>query len=133
MRYSLDTNILVRLVVGDHPTLSPAAADLVRNNDCHLSVIALAEMGYVLMSVYDATIQDVAVGARKLVALPTVEVENAVRVLKAVQAAESGMDWFDAMLWAALPNDCTLATFDRKFANRATRLQWQPAVQSVLP
>ena len=132
-RLALDTNILVRLVLDDHPRLSSAAAALVSGNACVVSVTALAEMGFVLLSFYEVTRAELTACVQKLMALPQIELENESRIAQALQAFEGGMDWFDALLWTTTPVKCTLATFDKQFARRAKKLAWTPKVELHLP
>ena len=133
MRLALDTNILVRLVLGDHPRLSPAAVALVSGNACMVSTMALAEMGFVLLSFYEVTKAELASCVRKLMDLPQIALENEDRIGEALKAFEGGMDWFDALLWTATPLKCTLASFDRQFAKRAQKRDWTPKVELHLP
>ncbi len=133
VRLALDTNILVRLVLGDHPRLSPAAVALVAGNKCIVSAMALAEMGFVLLSFYQVSRSELTFCVRKLMDLPQVELENESRLEEALTAFESGMDWFDAMIWTTTPLESTLATFDKQFAKRAHKRAWTPKVELHLP
>ena len=54
--------------------------------------------------------------------------EEESRVLQALAGVEAGVDWFDALLWAAAPVQHDFATLDKKFASKATNLGWQPGV-----
>ena len=129
---ALDTNVLVRYALNDDAALAPLAQGLIAGNECHVSVLALAEMGFVLASVYRATDTEIVALVHSLLALPTLHFEHEERLPAALAGVLAGIDWFDAMLWAANANH-PLATFDREFARQAARLGWQPAVQSRLP
>jgi predicted nucleic acid-binding protein len=129
---ALDTNVLVRYALNDDPTLAPLARDLIARNECHVSVLALAELGFVLASVYRATDSEIVAFVHGLLALPTLHFEQEERLPAALAGVLAGIDWFDAMLWAANASH-PLATFDRDFARRAARQGWQPPVQSRLP
>jgi predicted nucleic acid-binding protein len=129
---ALDTNVLVRYALNDDPTLSALARDLIVNNECHIGLLALAELGFVLASVYRATDAEIVALAHGLLALPTLHFEHEDRLPAALSGVLAGIDWFDAMLWAA-NTDYPLATFDRDFARRASRLGWRPGVESCLP
>lgn len=54
--------------------------------------------------------------------------EHESRVLQALAGVEAGVDWFDALLWAAAPAQNEFATLNKKFARKATKLGWQPRV-----
>ena len=131
-RVSLDTNILVRFALDDHPRLSALARQLLQDRDCHVSVLALAEVGYVLQSFYRVPLDRLLMMARGLMQLPRLEFENAARLGKALDAVAAGMDWFDALLWASVPDHVAIATFDRRFSRLAHKLALQPAVSCEL-
>jgi predicted nucleic-acid-binding protein len=129
---ALDTNVLVRYALNDDPVLSPLARDLIAGNHCHIGLLALAETGFVLASVYRATHAEIVDLVNRLLAQPTLHFEHQARLPSALSGVMAGVDWFDALLWAGSPAH-GLATFDRNFARRATRLGWQPGVDSHLP
>ncbi|RYG08379.1 MAG: type II toxin-antitoxin system VapC family toxin, partial [Burkholderiales bacterium] len=85
-RVSLDTNILVRFALGDHPRQSARARQLVEGQDCHVSVLALVEMGYVLQSFYRVPLARVVLMARGLMQLPRLEFDNPIRLATALDA-----------------------------------------------
>ena len=130
---SLDTNLLLRYGLNDNARLSPLAKSLIETEDCFVPLLALAEAGYVLQSVYRGSSAELLTFAQALLETPRLSFENEERLPAALAGFKAGIDWFDAMLWSACPPDRALATFDRKFAARAARLHWQPAVQSLLP
>lgn len=125
---TLDTNILVRFALNDHPKLSAKAREIIEGNTCHVSLLALTEMGFVLASVYAVSEAKIVEYIKILMQQKTLRFEHESRVLQALAGVSAGTDWFDAMLWAATPAPHTLTTFDKKFANKATKLGWQPAV-----
>ena len=129
---ALDTNILVRFALNDNPVLSPLARDLIEHNECHVCLLALTELGFVLASVYGATSKQIVSQVQRLLAIPTLHFEHEARLPAAMAGVVAGIDWFDAMLWAA-SDPCALVTFDREFARRAGRLGWHPPVVSKLP
>lgn len=128
---ALDTNILLRFVLHDDAALAAAARRLIENNQCSVSLLAVAELGYVLVSFYRAKLPDVLAACRTLLALPALEFEYESRLTAALDGVEAGVDWFDALLWAATPAGVALATFDKAFAKRAATLGWD--VQVRLP
>ena len=129
---ALDTNVLVRYALNDDARLSPLARDLIAANECHVGLLALAEAGFVLASVYGATEPELVAFAQALLAAPSLHFEHEERLPAALAGVLAGIDWFDALLWAASDRHA-LATFDRDFARRAARLGWKPAVESRLP
>ena len=129
---SIDTNILLRYVLNDNPKLSQRAKDIIEGNICHVPLLALAEFGFVLGSFYEAKPAEIVRSTRTLMQLKTLRFEHESRVLQALAGVEAGIDWFDALLWASTPAQNELATLDKKFANKATKLGWQSPVKSML-
>jgi predicted nucleic-acid-binding protein len=101
-------------------------------NECHVSLLALAEAGFVLASVYGASDEELVAQVQALLALATLHFEHEDRLPAALAGVLAGVDWFDAMLWAGSTSN-PLATFDRDFARRAAKLGWTPTVESRLP
>lgn len=130
---SLDTNILLRFVLDDHAKLSAHARRIVAGERCRVSVLALAETGFVLLSFYRASRVELVTAARRLLNVPTLEFEHEERLAAVMDAVEAGMDWFDALLWAACPPQQSLLTFDRDFARRAAQQLGRPKVELALP
>lgn len=130
---ALDTNILLRYALDDHAKLSPIAKSMLEERDCFVPLLALAEAGYVLQSLYKASSTELLAFANALLETPRLRFESEERLPVALAGFKAGIDWFDAMLWAACPVTHRLATLDRKFARKAATLNWQPPVQSFLP
>jgi predicted nucleic acid-binding protein len=125
---TIDTNILLRYALNDNPKLSARAREIIEGNSCYVPLLALAEMGFVLGSVYEASSTETVAYARSLMQQKTLRFEHESRVLQALAGVEAGVDWFDALLWAASPVNNDFVTLDKKFANKATKLGWQPPV-----
>lgn len=71
----LDTNILIRILVGDDPEQTLLAHRLVRKalgaeEACYVSDVALCEIEWVLVSCYDASREEVALAYQKLLDHP---------------------------------------------------------------
>jgi predicted nucleic-acid-binding protein len=129
---TVDTNILLRYALNDNPKLSTKAREIVEGNTCYVPLLALAEMGFVLGSVYETSTADTVAYVKSLMQQKNIRFEHESRVLQALAGVLAGIDWFDAMLWVASPAQCELLTFDKKFASKATKLGWQPSVVSGL-
>lgn len=127
-RVSIDTNVLLRYALQDHATLSPKAKRLIDSNVCDVPLLALAEFGFVLTSFYEVSRADLLRAVRALADVPNLRIENADRLPQALNAVESGIDWFDAMLWMACVPEQELKTFDKKFSNKAVKLGLRPSV-----
>jgi predicted nucleic-acid-binding protein len=129
---TIDTNILLRYALNDNPKLAAKARTIIEGNTCHVPLLALAEMGFVLGSVYETSPEDTVAYTKSLMQQKNIRFEHESRVLQALAGVLAGIDWFDAMLWAASPAQCDVLTFDKKFANKASKLGWQPSVVSGL-
>lgn len=71
-RYVLDTNVVIRFLRDDHPTMSPAAAALFQESargkvELHLETSILAEAVFVLTRFYKQSRADVADALRDLI------------------------------------------------------------------
>ena len=95
---------------------------LLADNPCHVSLLVLAELGYVLTSLYEVTKAELLALVASLLALPGLHFEHEPRIATALAGFDAGLDWFDAMLWAAAPATHPLLTFDRRFARKAASL-----------
>ena len=125
---TIDTNILLRYALNDNAKLSAKAKEIIESSTCYVPLLALAEMGFVLGSVYEAKPAEVVAYSKSLMKQKNLRFEHESRVLQALAGVEAGVDWFDALLWAAAPAQNEFATLDKKFANKATKLGWQPRV-----
>ena len=125
---TIDTNILLRYALNDNVKLSAKAKEIIEGNTCYVPLLALAEMGFVLGSVYEASPAEVTAYAKRLMQQKNLRFKHESRVLQALAGVEAGVDWFNALLWAAAPAQNEFATLDKKFARKATKLGWQPRV-----
>lgn len=98
MKLTVDTNVLVRAVVGDDATQASVAAQVLR--DATLIAIALpclCELVWLLLRVYDFQPSAVAAAIRVLVAVPQVEV-NRPAVAAGLAVLEAGGDFADGVI-----------------------------------
>jgi predicted nucleic-acid-binding protein len=115
----VDTNVLVRAVVGDDPAQAPIAAKALK--DAALLTVALpclCELVWVLRRVYGFAASDVAAAVRALLTVSTVEVNRA--------AVEAGLDMLEAGGDFAYEGQWlggeTFVSFDKKAVSVATHL-----------
>jgi predicted nucleic acid-binding protein len=98
----LDTNILVRHLTGEPAEQARRATMFLRNADAlELPVLIVAELVYVLESVYEQTRPQVAALVRAVLAHPPVQASEGTVLLRAVELAprlkdELGQAWLDA-------------------------------------
>ncbi len=119
---SVDTNILVRFLVTDHPQQSAQAGELIQNNRIWIAKSVLLETEWVLRDTYAFSPGQVASAFRDLSGLPQVEIEDDIHVAQAIDWLESGIDFADALHLASSQSTAEFVTFDRKFAANAAKL-----------
>lgn len=131
--WAADTNVLVRYYTCDDEKQTARALQWLQNHaPCFVPVTVVQELYWVLESSYGLDSRKVLSVLQHLVHSPAFEVESGPLVQKALQVAQRGIEFPDALHWA-LSGACEgLATFDdRGFARRARRLGLKPGV--VLP
>ena len=98
MRVAVDTNVLVRAVVGDDPAQAKIAAKVLR--DAELIAVALpclCEFVWVLLRVYHFQAADAATAIRALLAAANVEV-NRPAVEAGLSVLDAGGDFADGII-----------------------------------
>src|SRR5687768_230274 len=118
---AVDTNIVVRYLTGDTPKQADTARALISENDIFLSRTVVLECEWVLRSVYGYSATEVCEALRAFAGLPRVSVEDLAIVVRALDLAESGVGFADALHLAAAGGCELFVTFDRDFVKRAKR------------
>ena len=118
---ALDTNVLVRYLVGDDAKQAAVAKDIVEDAltpsaPGFVSVVVLVELGWVLTRVYGCPTDRVASIFAELIASPTLVVEQATAVAAAIALPHD--DLADNLLHEiGKARGCSrTVTFDRKFS-----------------
>jgi predicted nucleic-acid-binding protein len=118
----LDTNVLVRYFMDDDGDQAAAAAQLMESLDDDspgfVGTVVLAELHWVLRAVYALSRGEAAQVLRRLTQARGLLVESPDLVRAALDAAESGADFADAVIAcsAAAAGCGTTKTFDRRAA-----------------
>ncbi len=123
---ALDTNVLLRLAIGDDPAQARQVAALLQDaaeaeERCLITDIALCELEWVLESAYDAARGDIAATVQELLSQPLFEFEDPERVAAALAAYQAGAsDFSDCLIGerARARGARTCYTFDRKLARQ---------------
>lgn len=116
---AIDTNVVVRYLTGDHPEQSARARELVDNREVFVPVTVVLEAEWVLRSAYRFQTHDVVRALRAFGGLPTVTISKAEAVAEALDHAEKGMDFADALHLESAARAEKLLTFDKRFATAA--------------
>ncbi len=124
--HGVDTNIIVRYLTGDDPAQAAGARSVIGQKPVFVPRTVILEAEWVLRGVYEFPSEKIIPALRALAGLPGVLVEDAVLVVKAMDWAEAGMDFADAMHLAASTECEGFLTFDKRFARSGTRLSGTP-------
>lgn len=117
----VDTNVVVRYLTDDDATQSRLARKLIATHSIRLLRTVLLETEWVLRSLYGFPRADICEGLRAFSQMPQVSVEDVAQVRNALEWFAHGMDFADALHFAACGEDETFASFDRKLAAAAKK------------
>lgn len=118
---ALDTNVVVRLIVGDDPKQARAAEKLVAAESCTVAPSVLMECEWVLRGRYRLDAALIAASFRDLLALQNIDALDPVLTQQALQGYEAGLDFADALHAAQRRDGERFVTFDRQLARRAPK------------
>jgi predicted nucleic-acid-binding protein len=118
---ALDTNVVVRLLVGDDTAQADAAAQRVAAEPCTIAPSVLMECEWVLRAGYQLDPARIAASFRDLLVLQNIEALDPVLTQHALQGYEAGLDFADALHAAQRRDGERFVTFDRQLARRATK------------
>ena len=116
---AVDTNVVVRYLTGDDPGQAARARAVIDAGQVFVSTTVLLESEWVLRGVYGFVGEEVADALRAFSGLPDVSVESPALLAEALDRAEKGMDFADALHLAAAARCETMLTFDRRFIETA--------------
>ena len=125
----VDTNVLVRHLVGDPPKLAArATAYLQRESELLVADLIVAETIYVLESFYEVARPEISEAMRALIVMESVNVIDAPLLLRAVEIYEHDrLDFAEAYLIASAESTGVMkvASFDRSIdrVNSITRVE----------
>ena len=125
---AVDTNVVVRYLTGDDARQAARARALIDGVATFIPRTVMLEAEWVLRSLYELPAGRVVAALRALAGLPTVTVEDAALVARALRWADSGADFANALHLASAAGCDGLATFDKRFAKSAARLGGVPVV-----
>ncbi|MGH7102573.1 MAG: type II toxin-antitoxin system VapC family toxin [Acetobacteraceae bacterium] len=118
---AVDTNIIVRYLTNDHSQQSPRARKMVDGNDIWVPTTVLLETEWVLRSIYRFAPAAIAVALRQFAGLPRVSLENPALAARALDWAEQGMDFANALHLGASDQCDALVSFDADLARTARK------------
>ncbi len=120
---AVDTNVIVRIVINDDPAQVQRAVALFERERIFIVKTVLLEVEWVLRFCYQLPCDAIAPTLRKVMGLRNVTVENPAELAIALDWYEQGMDFADALHVTGSGRAERFATFDRKTAKLAKKLQ----------
>ena len=119
---AIDTNVVVRCLVDEHPEQCRRARALVVAASVFPSATVLLETEWILRGVIGLGRRATLTALRDFIDLPTVFVENEAATIQACEWAEQGMDFANALHLANAANCEAFMSFDKKLAKSAAKL-----------
>jgi predicted nucleic-acid-binding protein len=116
---ALDTNVVVRFLVNDDPAQFRRAHALIARGDIFIAPTVLLETEWVLRAGYRFRPPDIRRFLRALLGLPGVTTHDPIRIARALDSYDSGLDFADALHLALSDRADTFATFDALLIRRA--------------
>jgi predicted nucleic-acid-binding protein len=116
---AIDTNVVVRFLTGDDPNQAARARALIEAGDLFVATTVLLESEWVLRSAYGFSAKRIAGALRDLAGLPGVTLEDPALVARALDWAEAGLDFADALHLARAEGCTAFISFDTKLAKQA--------------
>lgn len=117
----LDTNVVVRLMVGDDRAQLARALRLLETHSCKVSAAVLIECEWVLRGVFGLDTTTIAASFRDFLAIENVDADHPAEMKAILSAYEAGLDFADAVHATQRPADEPLMTFDKTFVKRAAK------------
>ncbi len=118
---ALDSNVVLRLIVGDDARQARAAEKQVAAESCTVAPSVLMECEWVLRGSYGLDAALIAASFRDLLALHNIEALDPVLTHQALRGFEAGLDFADALHAGQRRDGERFMTFDRQLARRAPR------------
>ncbi len=116
---AIDTNVVVRFLVNDDPEQAQRARRLIESEDVFLLTTVLLETEWVLRVAYKRPGARLLEMLRAFLGLPRVIAQDLRVAVTALEWAEHGMDFADALHLAGCSSCDAFATFDRDLSNTA--------------
>ena len=130
---ALDTNVLARFFIDDAEDAQAArqrpAAIAALSERAFVSVTVLLELEWVMRGFYRLAAADMTRVLRALAGIEHITLEDRSAVLLALDAAEKGLNFADALHLARSARASVFATFDQRLAKRARGLNLAPPVE----
>ena len=111
---AVDTNVIIRFLTSDDPVQASRARAIIGHEQIFVPRTVLLEVEWVLRGVYDLSPKVIIPALRALAGLPGVTIEDSALVARAMDLAQAGLDFADALHVAAAVFCTGFLTFDRR-------------------
>jgi predicted nucleic-acid-binding protein len=118
---ALDTNVVIRLLVGDDARQARAAEQLVSTEPCTVAMSVLMECEWVLRACYALEAAAIAASFRDFLNLENISAAAPMLAQRVVDAYADGLDFAAALHAAQCSDGQRLMTFDKRFAKDARK------------
>lgn len=125
---AIDTNVVVRFLIEDHPDQTRRSKAVMLKGDLYLSLTVCLETEWVMRSAYQITAAVIADKLEEIAGFPGIAVENPEMLAFAIVGFRSGMDFADALHLATASHCTEMLSFDEDFAEKARRLETIPVI-----
>jgi len=119
---AIDTNLIIRYLVGDDPGQAARARKMIDNNDVFVCTTVLLEAEWVLRSVYGVSAAQCARALTDFAGLPRVNLEDDTAAAKALDWMRQGVDFADGLHLAKAEGCDAFISFDQDFVKAANAL-----------
>lgn len=118
---ALDTNVVIRLIMGDDLRQANAAEKLVASEPCTVAPSVLLECEWVLRAGYGLTSAVIAAAMHDFLQLENIAATDQPLVQRVLHGYAAGLDFADTLHAAQASEGESFATFDRQFVKRAPK------------
>jgi predicted nucleic-acid-binding protein len=120
--HAVDSNVVVRLVVGDDAEQLARAKALFRKESIWIGLTVILETEWVLRGAYGFKPSPISAAFAGLAGLENVSIENPAVFMRALSLYLSGMDFADALHVSGAGATDGFRTFDKSLVKQAGRL-----------
>ena len=118
---ALDTNVVIRLLVGDDMRQARAAEKLVSTEPCTVAMSVLMECEWVLRACYALTAAAIESSFRDFLNLENVSAVDPELGQRVLDPYAGGLDFAESLHAAQCSDGQRLVTFDKRFAKNARK------------
>lgn len=119
---AVDTNVVIRFLVDDHPAEGERSRLLFEENRVYLAESVLLESEWVMRAVYGFSREEISTAIRSLLRLGNVTVDDRAAVFQVLDWFDEGFDFADALHFTRSAG-LELKTFDKKFISKGRQFR----------